>query len=91
MKFTVYVSPFYPVSGDVTFPHMTFRYETIQDRCNPLEKAMKYAEAIAINPVPDFPNVDIAMENTPALGHLDQFKKWRIPGVSQFTACDCAC
>lgn len=73
--FTVYASPYYPASGDGTFPHMAYRYETNQDRFNSVEKATKYAEAVAINPIPDFPNVDIVMTHTPPLGHLDQTKK----------------
>ncbi|KAK4904524.1 hypothetical protein LTR49_026044 [Elasticomyces elasticus] len=71
-KFTVYASPYYPASGDGTFPHMAYRYESNQDRFNPPEKTTKYAEAIAINPIPDYPEVDIVMTHTPPLGYLDQ-------------------
>ncbi|KAK3650687.1 hypothetical protein LTR56_006092 [Elasticomyces elasticus] len=71
-NFTVYASPYYPASGDGTFPHMAYRYESNQDRFNPPEKTTKYAEAIAINPIPDYPEVDIVMTHTPPLGHLDQ-------------------
>ena len=71
-KFIVYASPYYPASGDGTFPHMAYRYESNQDRFNPPEKATKDAEPVAINPVPDFPGVEIVMTHTPPLGHLDQ-------------------
>ncbi|KAK5699027.1 hypothetical protein LTR97_006676 [Elasticomyces elasticus] len=71
-KFTVYASPYCPASGDGTFPHMAYRYESNQDRFNPLEKTTKYAEAIAIDAIPDYPEVDIVMTHTPPLGHLDQ-------------------
>lgn len=71
-RFTLYASPYYPASGDGTFPYMAYRYESNQDRFNPPEKATKYAEAIAINPIPDYPAIDIVMTHTPPLGHLDQ-------------------
>lgn len=73
-NFTLYASPYYPASGDGSFPHMAYRYESNQDRFNPPEKATKYAEAIATTPIPDYPNVDIVMTHTPPLGHLDQVK-----------------
>ena len=73
-KFTLYASPYYPASGDGTFPNMAYRYESNQDRYNPPEKATKYAEAVATNPIPDYPNIDIVMTHTPPLGHLDQVK-----------------
>ncbi|KAI9713836.1 MAG: hypothetical protein M1820_000566 [Bogoriella megaspora] len=71
-KFNVYASPYYPASGDGTFPYMAYRYEKNQDRFNPKDKATKYMEWIADNPIPDFPGVDIVMTHTPPLGHLDQ-------------------
>ncbi|KAK5169198.1 uncharacterized protein LTR77_006507 [Saxophila tyrrhenica] len=71
-EFVLYVSPYYPASGDGTFPHIAYRYESNQDRFNPPEKATKCAEAIVINPIPDYPKVDIVMTHTPPLGHLDQ-------------------
>ena len=73
-KFTLYASPYYPASGDGSFPHMAYRYESNQDRFNSPEKATKYAESIAINPIPDYPEIDIVMTHTPPLGHLDQVK-----------------
>jgi len=78
--FTIYTSPHYPASGDGTFPHMAYRYESDQDRFNPPEKATKYAEMIAINPIPDFPELDVVMTHTPPLGHLDQAKNGGYPG-----------
>ncbi|KAK4979808.1 hypothetical protein LTR42_000115 [Elasticomyces elasticus] len=81
-KFTVYASPYYPASGDGTFPHMAYRYESNQDRFNPPEKTTKYAEAIAITPIPDYPEVDIVMTDTPPLGHLDQVNNGGYLGCS---------
>lgn len=71
-RFTLYASPYYPASGDGTFPYMAYRYESNQDRFNPPEKTTKYAEAVVINPIPD--KVDIVMTHTPPLGHLDRVK-----------------
>ena len=73
-RFTLYASPYFPASGDGTFPHMAYRYDSNQDRLNPAENATKYADWTAVNPIPDYPNVDIVMTHTPPLGHLDQVK-----------------
>jgi len=65
-KFTIYSSPYQPEFCDMAFP-----YKRTEDRFNPPEHVAKNVNPIAINPIPDFPGVDIMMTHGPPKGILD--------------------
>ncbi|KAJ9649331.1 hypothetical protein H2201_004337 [Coniosporium apollinis] len=65
-KFSVYASPYQP-----EFCNWAFPYERHEDRYNPPNRVAWEARAIAQNPIPDFPNVDIVMTHGPPFGRLD--------------------
>lgn len=67
VSFKLYASPFYPASRDGTFPHVAYRFNTSQDRFNPLDKVTRHCVSTTINPIPDFSKVDIVMIQFPPL------------------------
>ncbi|CAI6265247.1 unnamed protein product [Periconia digitata] len=66
-RLRVYASPYQPEFCDWAFP-----YWRNQDRFNPSHQITPNAVPIAVNPVPDFPNIDIMMTHGPPMGILDQ-------------------
>jgi len=71
-KFTIYTSPYQPEFCGWAFP-----YERDEDRFNPPEHVAKSVKPIAINPIPDFPGVDIMMTHGPPKDILD----WTMHGT----------
>jgi hypothetical protein len=65
-KFTIYTSPYQP-----EFCNMAFPYQRTEDRFNPPKHVAKNVKSITINPIPDFPGIDIMMTHGPPKGILD--------------------
>ena len=65
-RFTVYASAYQP-----EFCGWAFAYERDEDRFNP---APPVAKVKAVNPVPDFPRIDIMVTHGPPYGVLDEVR-----------------
>lgn len=65
-KFTIYTSPYQPEFCGWAFP-----YERNEDRFNLQHQSAPGATSIALNPIPDFPAVDIMMTHGPPKDILD--------------------
>lgn len=65
-NFTIYASPYQP-----EFCGYAFAYERDQDRFNFPHQTAPFVKNIAVNPVPDFPSVDIMMTHGPPEYILD--------------------
>jgi hypothetical protein len=65
-RFTVYSSPYQP-----EFCNWAFAYERDEDRFNPEQFVKERVRAIAENPIPDFPAVDVLMTHGPPKDILD--------------------
>jgi predicted phosphohydrolase len=72
-KFNVYASPYQPEFCGFAFP-----YERDEDRFNPPQHVNEGVKPIAINPIPDFPAVDIMMTHGPPKGILDPVYEGRM-------------
>ncbi|KAF2418040.1 hypothetical protein EJ08DRAFT_654400 [Tothia fuscella] len=64
---TVYASPYTPVFGD-----SAFQYPTGEDRFNPSERVASEATSTTVQPILDFPGVDIVMTHGPPKYVLDE-------------------
>ncbi|KAI9839453.1 MAG: hypothetical protein M1819_002078 [Sarea resinae] len=64
-RFTIYTSPYQP-----EFCRWAFAYERDEDRFNPSSPDSELPPAL--NPVPDFPKVDIMLTHGPPLNRLDK-------------------
>lgn len=65
-NFTIYASPYQP-----EFFGWAFAYERDQDRFNFPHQTAPHVKNIAVNPIPDFPSVDIMMTHGPPKDILD--------------------
>lgn len=65
-KFTIYASPYQPEFCGFAFP-----YERDEDRFNLPHQSSPGVKNIAVNPVPDFPGIDIMMTHGPPKDILD--------------------
>jgi predicted phosphohydrolase len=65
-KFTIYTSPYQP-----EFYQWAFPYERNEDHFNLQHHSAPGVTSIAVNPVPDFPSVDIMMTHGPPKNILD--------------------
>ncbi|KAF2016847.1 ser/Thr protein phosphatase family protein [Aaosphaeria arxii CBS 175.79] len=74
-KLRVYASPYQPEFCDFAFPY--FRNE---DRYNPLHKSTPNSTHIAVNPVPDFPAIDVMMTHGPPMGIRDMTSRNEVVG-----------
>ncbi|KAI9651720.1 MAG: hypothetical protein M1831_000503 [Alyxoria varia] len=67
-RFTCWATPYTPAFCDWAFAYNGGQ----EDRFNPAQYATRYAKSIAVDPIPEYPKVDIMMTHGPPLGHLDQ-------------------
>ncbi len=76
-KFTIYTSPHQP---DYNGCGWAFSYPRDEDRFNPLHEVVPAMKAVALNPIPDYPDVDIIMTYGPPKGILDKTREKRSAG-----------
>ncbi len=76
-QFSIYASPHQPHYNGSSWG---FSYPRDEDRFNPLHLVAPHMKPTAINPIPDYPRVDIIMTHGPPYGILDRTKEWQNVG-----------